>query len=68
MNGFDIFGAIVGGLIGWVVGVIFSKGPKTPIEAASGDYERGGPGLILFLLLVIGGALVGGYIAPSIFK
>jgi len=67
MDNFNVFGAIVGALIGWAVAAIFSSGPKTPLEAFTGDYESGGPGCFVFLLLVIGGAALGGFIAPAIF-
>jgi len=68
MGEFSVVGAIVGALIGWIVGAIFSKGPKTPVQAFTGDYEGGGPGCFVFFLLIIGGAALGGFLGPSIFK
>ena len=56
-------GAIAGAVLGWVISAVFSRGPKTPMEALSGDYEAGGPGWLTFLLLVLGcgaAGLVGG--------
>ncbi len=57
-----VIGAIVGGFVGWVIAAATSSGPKTPLEAFSGDYERSGVGCFGFVLLVGGGALVGGVI------
>jgi uncharacterized membrane protein YeaQ/YmgE (transglycosylase-associated protein family) len=68
MEEFNVVGAIIGGLIGWIAAAIFSKGPKTPIQAFSGDYEGGGPGCVVFLLLLIIGAALGGFLAPAIIK
>jgi len=48
------------------VAAIFSSGTKTPLEVCTGNYEGGWPGGFVFLLLVIGGAASGGFIAPKI--
>ncbi len=68
MDEFSVVGAIIGALVGWIVAAIFSKGPKTPFQAFTGDYEGGGPGCFVFLLLIIAGAALGGFLAPAIFK
>ncbi len=48
--------------MGWDNAAATTSGPKTPGEAFSGDYERSGVGCFGFVLLVGGGALVGGVI------
>lgn len=61
-------GAAAGVFLGWIVGAIFTSGPKTPMEAFTGDYEASGPGCVTFLILIavfaaggtIAGALLGG--------
>ena len=61
-------GTIAGVFLGWIVGAVFTKGPKTPMQALSGDHESGGLGCFAFLILIavfaaggaIAGALLGG--------
>ena len=57
-------GAVAGLFAGWIVGAVFTKGPKTPMEAVSGDYESGGLGCFAFLVLIA--VFVGGVIAGAI--
>ena len=49
-------GLAAGVFVGWLAGAVFTKGPKTPMEAFTGDYEAGGPGCLTFLILVTLGA------------
>ncbi|MEZ6000236.1 hypothetical protein [Hyphomonas sp.] len=61
-------GAIAGLFAGWIIGAVFTSGPKTPMEAFSGDYESSGLGCFAFLILiavcvgsgVFAGAILGG--------
>ncbi|WP_273185963.1 MULTISPECIES: hypothetical protein [Hyphomonas] len=58
-------GAVAGLFAGWIVGAVFTKGPKTPMEAVSGDYESGGLGCFAFLVLIavfVGGGVIAGAI------
>lgn len=56
-------GAIAGLFAGWTIGAIFTRGPKTPMEAFSGDYESSGLGCFAFLILIavcVGGGVFAG--------
>ena len=58
-------GAVAGLFAGWIVGAVFTKGPKTPMEAVSGDYESGGLSGFAFLVLIavfVGGGVIAGAI------
>lgn len=55
-------GGIVGGIVGWIVAAILSEGPRTPLEALSGE-GGGGLGCIGDVLLIGGGALLGVVVA-----
>ena len=67
MEAVTIVGAVAGAIAGWILGALFSKGPKTPMEAFRGDYEGGGPSCFVFLLLVVGGAVAGAIVATMAF-
>jgi hypothetical protein len=60
-----ILGALGGAFAGWLIVAVFSKGPRTPLEAVRGDYESGGLGCITSLLLIVGGAAVGALIGSG---
>ena len=62
----SIMGAFAGAVAGWILAAIFSRGPKTPLEALRGDYQRGGTGCVGFMLLVVGGAVAGAIVLPSL--
>lgn len=61
-----VVGAIAGGLLGWIIAALFSSGPKTPMEALEGGYERSGVGCFGFLLLVGGGAVIGAIVGAAL--
>ena len=46
-------GLLVGVFVGWFISAVFTEGPKTPLEAFSGDYDTSGPGCFTFVALVI---------------
>jgi cell division protein FtsX len=52
-------GLIGGVLCGWVVSAVFSNGPKTPLEAFTGDHDASGSGCLTFLALTFVFGLIG---------
>ncbi|BBM84398.1 hypothetical protein [Candidatus Uabimicrobium amorphum] len=67
MGEFNIIGAVIGAFVGWFIAAMFSSGPKTPIEAFTGDYDSDGLGCLAFLLLIAVGAGLGGFMLPPLF-
>ena len=60
-------GAAAGAFLGWFIAALFTQGPKTPLEAFSGDYEASGPGCLTFLVLVVGGGAAGLLVGATLF-
>ena len=61
-----LIGAALGALVGWIVSAVFSRGPKTPMEALRGEHASGGVGCLGFIAILVAGAVVGGVIGGTL--